>query len=87
MPRSKGRAKVAARLCKERRDYCIERRDLRQRARKTDADRQAVQIVVNRLTNWQRNQWARAKYPGLRERNPKKVEPFAGLVRAFGGRT
>ena len=32
--------------------------------------------VVNRLTNWQRTQWARAGYPGLRYREADKVKPF-----------
>lgn len=40
------------------------------------------QIMVNRLTNWQRNQWARAKYPGLRSRDPRKVEPFTRMARS-----
>lgn len=45
----------------------------------------AVQRVVNKLTNWQRNQWAKAGYPGLGSRkkgydpDPSKVEPFTLL--------
>lgn len=39
--------------------------------------------LVNKLGNWQRNQWARAGYPGLREKDPDKVEPYTRLSRVF----
>lgn len=32
--------------------------------------------AVNKLTNWQRNQWARAGLPGLRRKEVDKVLPF-----------
>ena len=38
--------------------------------------------VVERLTNWQRNQWARRGYPGLPKKDASKVEPFTHLRRA-----
>ena len=34
------------------------------------------QEAVNLLTNWRRNQWARAGYPGLRQKDAEKVWPF-----------
>lgn len=34
------------------------------------------QQAVNRMTNWQRSQWARAGYPGLRDEDIKKLEFF-----------
>lgn len=34
-----------------------------------------VQVYVNRMTNWQRNQWARSGYPKSRA----QLERFAGL--------
>lgn len=35
--------------------------------------------LVGSMTNWQRNQWARAGYPGGREENVVKIEPFLAL--------
>jgi hypothetical protein len=35
-----------------------------------------VQRLVNRMTNRQRNRWAKAGYPGLRPANPERVKPF-----------
>jgi hypothetical protein len=29
--------------------------------------------IVNKLTNWQRNQWARDGYPGLHKEEIKKI--------------
>ena len=39
--------------------------------------------MVNRLTNWQRSQWARAGYPGSHfgHREAEKVEPFTKMVK------
>ncbi len=37
--------------------------------------------MVNRLTNWQRSQWAKKGYPGLGRKDAKKVEPFTKLER------
>jgi hypothetical protein len=34
--------------------------------------------LVNKMTNWQRNQWARAGYP------PHRKGEFARMVRPFG---
>jgi hypothetical protein len=44
-------------------------------------DRLAVQVEVNKLTNWQRGRWARAGYPGLHpsDLDPAKVAPFGKL--------
>lgn len=40
--------------------------------------------MVNRLTNWQRNQWAKAGYPGGHGANKdeKLIEPFTSLKKA-----
>lgn len=38
--------------------------------------RSAYQAAVNKLTNWERNQWARAGYPGMRAQSEKQVEEF-----------
>lgn len=32
--------------------------------------------IVNRLSNWQRNQWARDGYPGLRKENVDQILPY-----------
>lgn len=32
--------------------------------------------IVAKLTNWQRNQWAKAGYPGLRRKDVSKVELY-----------
>ncbi|HEX6959314.1 MAG TPA: hypothetical protein VF194_15130 [Ferrovibrio sp.] len=37
--------------------------------------------AVNKLTGWQRNQWARAGYPGLADKDPKPVRKFARMKR------
>ena len=44
-------------------------------------ERKAVQIIVNKMTNWQRNRWAKAGYPGLKRSNPSAVEGFLTLKR------
>ena len=42
----------------------------------------SVYTVVESMTNWQRNQWARAGYPGLHEDKPLEVLNFKyGLKR------
>ncbi len=33
--------------------------------------------LVNKMTNHERNQWARAGYPGLQRKEVKKLLPFA----------
>ena len=38
--------------------------------------------MIEKLTNWQRNQWARAGYPGFRPPDPAKIKKFAGMKRA-----
>ncbi len=43
--------------------------------RKREAD--PIQVQVNLMTNWQRNQWARAGYP----KGMEKLEHFASLQR------
>ena len=35
--------------------------------------------IVNKLTNHQRNKWAGAGYPGLRDKNKEKVIPFLNV--------
>ena len=50
-----------------------------------------VKALANRMTNWQRSQWARAGYPGApraqghsmgkREADPDTVRPFTELKR------
>lgn len=32
--------------------------------------------LVNKMTNHQRNLWARAGYKGLRQKDPKQLKPF-----------
>lgn len=48
----------------------------------TPAPRTPVQAYLEGLTNWQRNQWAKAGYPGYRYGNwdLAKLEPFAQKV-------
>ena len=43
--------------------------------------REEVQRLVSAMTNWQRNQWAKAGYPGLRAKQPKAVKPFLDRIR------
>lgn len=56
------------------------------RRKKTDNEIE-VQRLVNRMTNHQRNQWARAGYPGLKKHEPEKVWAYTDLrlQRMFGG--
>ena len=44
------------------------------------APRSNFQILVNKMTNHQRNQWARAGYPGLRHEDPKPLRRFMGAM-------
>lgn len=39
------------------------------------------QAAIGRLNGWQRHQWARAGYPGLRARDIAALEPFAAMGR------
>lgn len=39
--------------------------------------------AVNKLTNWQRNQWSRAGYPGLRGREVNLIEPYLLMKKAI----
>jgi hypothetical protein len=34
------------------------------------------ELAVNKMTNWQRSQWAKAKYPGLAHKEVEKLKPF-----------
>lgn len=34
------------------------------------------QRLVNTMSNKQRNRWAKAKYPGLRQEDIEKLKPF-----------
>jgi hypothetical protein len=52
--------------------------------RRAPADKEFA-AVVEKLTNWQRNQWARAGYPGLRPHDPAQVRPFLLLRHGAGG--
>lgn len=36
--------------------------------------------AVNALSGWQRNRWARAGYPGLKDKNAEEVLPFVRLI-------
>lgn len=56
-------------------------RAMRARMQLPDPDRAAFQAVVNRLTNWQRNRWAAAGYPGLHDMLTGPVERYALLRR------
>lgn len=47
----------------------------RREARARNAEFQAI---VNTMTKWERNRWARAGYPGLREKDVQAVYPYAG---------
>ena len=38
--------------------------------------------IVQTLTNWQRNQWARDGYPGLRKELVDKVMPYTTRAKA-----
>lgn len=40
------------------------------------------QRVVNSMTNWQRNQWARAGYPGLRKQETNEALVYVLMPRA-----
>lgn len=44
--------------------------------------------ITDRLTNWQRTQWARAGYPGLNRGNldEAKIKPFLELKRPVRSR-
>lgn len=48
--------------------------------------RSAYQCEVERLTNWQRTQWAQAKYPGLSSENTDKLKPFLKMERTASRR-
>ncbi len=39
------------------------------------------QRLVNRMTAWQRKQWAKHGYPGLQGNDVKKLEPYLTAVR------
>ena len=43
--------------------------------------RSAFELAVDGLTNWQRHQWARAGYPGLRQQDARHIERFARMTR------
>jgi hypothetical protein len=49
----------------------------------------AFEKALKKLTNWQRNQWAKAGYPGQQptDRDVSKVQKFLDLVRShnYGG--
>lgn len=46
----------------------------------------AFRQITNTLTNWERNQWAKAGYPGLRQKNAQPVaKMFPAAVRRITG--
>lgn len=42
--------------------------------------RDAFALMVERLTGWQRKQWAGKGYPGMKKRDPDKVQPFTEMI-------
>ena len=42
-----------------------------------------LQPVIARMTNWQRHQWARAGYPGLRKQRWQTEDDRTELVAPF----
>lgn len=55
-----------------------QRRNDIMRDRRERPEHYAFQGAVAKLTNWERNQWARAGYPGLRQEDISKVLQFNG---------
>ncbi len=47
--------------------------------RAIDPEVSAFDAAVNRLTNWQRNQWARKGYPGSGNHKLEALNPFFTL--------
>ena len=43
-----------------------------------DAD---ARFLINSMTNWQRNQWARAGCPGGQDKESKLIRPFTEMKR------
>lgn len=50
-------------------------------ARNRRRERSELQAAITSLANWQRNQWARAGYPGLKANRPSDVRNFATMRR------
>lgn len=44
----------------------------------------AFNAVINKMTNWQRNQWSKKGYPGLRKHEIELVQPFLEMERSNG---
>jgi hypothetical protein len=42
--------------------------------------RDRFEEIVQKMTNHERNLWARAKYPGLSKRDVEKLAPHAGAA-------
>lgn len=64
MPRSK--VKTVTKRALGRRvneESWLQKRLLKIEARKKRTEKDELQVVVNKMTNWQRTQWARAGYP------------------------
>ena len=38
-------------------------------------------VLVNTMSNWQRNRWAKAGYPGLRQKDIKPLDKFVAIER------
>lgn len=73
-PREKRNRKIRERTGRKAR-RAAEAHDARRRRKFTRPD--AYARAVNEMTNWQRNQWARAGYPGSKKREAKVVRGFA----------
>lgn len=61
------------------RKTAIERRTERRLNR--DPDVADLDSIVNRMTNWQRSQWAAAGYPGLRKKAAGLAGPYVMMIR------
>lgn len=52
-----------------------------------DHDHDEFRLLVNSMTNWQRNQWNRSGHPGLSKRSVKVVREYLELIgRGKGGK-
>lgn len=70
------RRKTKSWLKKVRRDLIEYYRTSPHRKEKT-----TFQTIIGRLSNWQRNQWARAGYPGLQGQDESKLQLFLKKMR------
>lgn len=52
------------------------------RMRKENSTLAVWNALVNQLSNWQRNQWAKKGYPGLQHKVVAEIQPFTTLTRS-----